>query len=202
MISTMRNTVLTLLCAGLVLGNFGCGQKDEASTTPPAPPTTAAPTPTTPPATTNADATKPDAPVAAIPGKDAPANAGKMDAKPAKTSAKTGKTVKMADGLEYTDTKIGDGKEAVNGATVVVNYTGTLKDGSVFDSSIGKAPFDFMLGGGNVIKGWDEGVKGMKVGGIRKLVIPSELGYGKTSPSPKIPPDSTLLFTVTLLEVR
>ena len=81
-------------------------------------------------------------------------------------------------GLTIIDLVLGEGDEAESGQTVTVNYTGTLKNGEQFDTSYGRAPFPFPLGGGRVIKGWDEGVAGMKVGGKRKLVIPPELGYG------------------------
>lgn len=108
-----------------------------------------------------------------------------------------------ASGLQITDVKVGDGAEAKAGNHVTVNYTGTLTDGSKFDSSLDRnQPFDFNLGAGAVIKGWDEGVVGMKVGGERKLVIPPDLGYGAQSPSPKIPANSTLLFDITLLDVK
>ena len=196
MISMMRKPALTLLCAGLIAGAVGCGTKDDAAAPPPAATT---PAPTTAPPATSADATKPvtpDAPPAAT-----SATVGKSGAKPDTTAAKPGKTVKMADGLVYTDTKVGAGDEATAGKTVVVNYVGTLKDGSQFDTSIGRAPFEFLLGGAQVIKGWDEGVQGMKVGGVRKLVIPAELAYGKEA-KPGIPADSTLLFTVELLQVK
>src|SRR5581483_2984650 len=89
------------------------------------------------------------------------------------------KVVTTKSGLKYVDEKVGDGKEAKSGDTVVVHYTGWLKDGKKFDSSLDrKEPFSFKLGAGKVIKGWDEGVAGMKVGGKRKLIIPPELGYG------------------------
>lgn len=101
------------------------------------------------------------------------------------------------------DIKVGAGDEAIEGKVVSVHYTGTLTDGSKFDSSLDRGmPFDFMLGAGQVIKGWDLGVKGMKVGGKRKLTIPSELGYGAAGSPPVIPPNSTLVFEVELLGVK
>ena len=99
---------------------------------------------------------------------------------------------------------IGEGSEAQDYNKVVVNYTGTLEDGSVFDSSLNpdREPFTFILGVGSVIKGWDLGVKGMKVGGKRKLTIPSDLGYGDKGAGNLIPPGATLIFEVDLLEVE
>lgn len=106
------------------------------------------------------------------------------------------------DGLKIEDVTVGVGAEAVAGKTVVVHYTGTLTDGTKFDSSVDRGtPFSFVLGVGQVIRGWDEGVAGMKVGGERKLTIAPELAYGAQAVGP-IPPNSTLLFTVKLLEVK
>jgi FKBP-type peptidyl-prolyl cis-trans isomerase FkpA len=103
----------------------------------------------------------------------------------------------------YVDQKTGDGKEAKKGDTVVVHYTGWLKDGKKFDSSLDrKEPFSFELGAGNVIKGWDEGVAGMKVGAKRKLIIPPDLAYGKKGAGNVIPADAELTFEVELLEVK
>ena len=114
-----------------------------------------------------------------------------------------------ADGLVKTDTVVGAGKEAVTGATVQVNYTGWLYDpkaanmhGAQFDSSIGRGPFSFPLGAGRVIKGWDQGVVGMKVGGKRTLVIPSDLAYGQRGAGGVIPPGASLVFDVELLDVK
>lgn len=114
-----------------------------------------------------------------------------------------------ADGLVKTDSVVGKGKEAVAGKTVEVHYTGWLYEaaaekqrGKQFDSSAGRGPFSFPLGAGRVIKGWDEGVAGMKVGGKRTLVIPSELAYGKRGAGGAIPPDATLVFDVELLDVK
>ncbi len=104
-------------------------------------------------------------------------------------------------GLTIIDLVLGEGDEAEPGQSVEVNYTGTLENGEQFDTSYGRAPFSFPLGGGRVIKGWDEGVAGMKVGGKRKLVIPPELGYGSRNMGP-IPANSTLIFEVELLKVN
>lgn len=105
--------------------------------------------------------------------------------------------------LKIEDQTVGDGDEAISGKTVSVHYTGTLLDGSKFDSSLDRgSPFAFALGGGQVIKGWDQGVAGMKVGGKRKLTIPPELGYGERGFPPVIPPSSTLVFEIELLGVK
>lgn len=103
--------------------------------------------------------------------------------------------------LQIEDKVVGTGDEAVTGKSVTVHYTGTFEDGRSFDSSVGRGPFSFKLGAGQVIKGWDQGVAGMKVGGKRRLVIPSELGYGSRGAGGVIPPDTTLVFDVELLAV-
>ena len=106
-------------------------------------------------------------------------------------------------GLGYIDEIVGDGDIAKAGQTVSVHYTGKLKDGSKFDSSHDrKQPFSFPLGAGRVIKGWDEGVAGMKVGGKRKLIIPADLGYGAKGAGGVIPPNAELHFDVELLGVK
>jgi FKBP-type peptidyl-prolyl cis-trans isomerase len=104
--------------------------------------------------------------------------------------------------LEIQDLKEGTGKEARAGSTVTVHYVGTLTNGKKFDSSRDRGEgFSFKLGAGNVIKGWDQGVAGMKVGALRKLTIPPHLAYGARGFPPVIPPDSTLVFEVELLSV-
>lgn len=106
-------------------------------------------------------------------------------------------------GLKYTDLTEGTGREAKKGDAVEVHYTGWLQSkDQPFDSSVGGRPFSFPLGAGKVIKGWDEGVAGLKVGGKRLLVIPPELGYGKRGAGADIPPDSTLYFEVELLKIK
>ena len=107
-------------------------------------------------------------------------------------------------GLRYEDLVVGDGAEAKAGNTVSVHYTGWLADGTQFDSSVDSGtPFEFQLGAGRVIQGWDEGVAGMQVGGKRKLVIPPDLGYGATGAgNGVIPPNSVLVFEVELLGIK
>jgi FKBP-type peptidyl-prolyl cis-trans isomerase len=113
------------------------------------------------------------------------------------------KVVMTASGLKYVDTKEGTGATAAKGDMVEVHYTGWLKDGTKFDSSKDRGkPFAFQLGAGQVIKGWDEGVQGMKVGGERKLIIPSNLAYGPRGAGGVIPPNADLTFQVELLKVK
>ena len=110
--------------------------------------------------------------------------------------------MQTASGLTIDDVQIGSGEEAKAGQNVTVHYVGTLTNGTKFDSSRDRGKgFSFRLGGGQVIKGWDEGVAGMRVGGTRKLVIPPALGYGSRGFPPVIPADSTLVFEVELLSV-
>ncbi len=115
----------------------------------------------------------------------------------------TGAPTKTASGLEYWDIKVGTGAVAQSGKHVKVDYTGWLTNGKKFDSSVGSGkPFDFMLGASQVIKGWDEGVAGMKVGGKRQLRIPPDLAYGAAGYPPVIPANSTLIFDVQLVDVK
>src|SRR5882724_10834851 len=119
---------------------------------------------------------------------------------PAKT---TGKPTTTASGLKYWDLKKGTGAVAKPGSVVKVHYTGWLTDGKKFDSSVDRnEPFEFKLGAGMVIRGWDEGVAGMKVGGKRQLQIPPDLGYGAHGAGAAIPPNATLVFDVELLGVN
>lgn len=104
-------------------------------------------------------------------------------------------------GLFLEDRQEGDGDEAEEGTTVLVHYTGALPDGSVFDSSRDGEPFSFTLGAGEVIEGWEEGVRGMREGGVRLLVIPPQLAYGEQGAADVIPPGATLVFEVELVEV-
>ena len=127
-------------------------------------------------------------------GKTAPATKATKAAEPA--------PVTTPSGLKYWDLKVGTGTEAVKGKTVSVHYTGTFTNGKVFDSSVGKQPYEFRIGAGNVIQGWEEGVTGMKVGGKRKLEIPPDLAYGKQGYAGVIPPNSTLIFQIELLGVK
>jgi FKBP-type peptidyl-prolyl cis-trans isomerase len=106
-------------------------------------------------------------------------------------------------GLKFEDTTVGEGEVASKGQTVSVHYTGWLENGTKFDSSKDRNdPFEFKLGAGQVIRGWDEGVAGMKVGGVRRLTIPPQLGYGDRGAGGVIPPKATLIFEVELLATR
>ena len=105
-------------------------------------------------------------------------------------------------GVECKDLSRGSGETATRGDRVVVHYTGWLADGTQFDSSRDGEPFAFKLGAGEVIRGWDDGLLGMMVGGTRKLWIPAELGYGRRGSPPQIPPNAELIFEVELLELH
>ena len=168
----MKHTALWSGAALLALIATGCYQ---ASTTQSAASSSAASTTNTPPAAV------------------APAE------KPAGTATSAAEVL-LPGGLKYTDLKVGDGDIAEAGLTATVHYTGWLTDGTKFDSSVDRnQPFPFRIGAGNVIRGWDEGVKGMRIGGKRRLTIPPDMGYGDRGSPPVIPPHATLVFEVELL---
>jgi FKBP-type peptidyl-prolyl cis-trans isomerase len=184
----MRKTLI--LAAALGFGFSALALADEATATA-----------TTPTAVVIAAAPSP----VATPGK--PKKKRKKAAAPAAVTAtaeavSTPEAPARPDGLKITDQAVGSGAEAVAGKQVSVNYTGRLLTGKTFDTSIGRGPFNFKLGAGQVIKGWDLGVAGMRVGGKRQLVIPAELGYGAAGAGDVIPPNATLVFDVELLGVE
>ncbi len=121
----------------------------------------------------------------------------------ATTSKEASELTTTPSGLQYRDLVVGTGEEARIGATAVVHYTGWLEDGTKFDSSVDRGtPFDFVIGRGQVIKGWDEGVGSMNVGGKRELIIPPDLAYGDRGAGSVIPPGATLKFEVELIGLR
>jgi peptidylprolyl isomerase len=156
---------------------------------------------TTPPAA-NADASPLVAMTSAKPAKAPPSKtpAKKIMSEP---SSKAPEPITTASGLKYVETTVGTGAVPTKGQTVEVHYTGTLENGKKFDSSRDRnQTFKFQIGEGQVIKGWDEGLMTMKVGGRRQLIIPAELGYGSRSPGAGIPPNAVLLFDVELVGVK
>ncbi len=195
----MKFTPPVLAAAALgLLALSGCDAKENsASSTPPPAPTSAASSPAP-------DAQGPPAAPATATPPAAPAS----DVSAVPTTTKIdGKTVTLKtlpSGVKYYDMKVGTGANPKIGQTVSVQYTGTLLDGTKFDSSYdhGGQPIDFPIGVGRVIKGWDEGVPSMKVGGKRRLVIPGDLAYGANSPTPAIPPNATLVFDIELVGVK
>ncbi|GIW29275.1 MAG: hypothetical protein KatS3mg070_2638 [Meiothermus sp.] len=136
------------------------------------------------------------------PGSQTSADSGTLCAN--QPPAATGLTNEGVTALRIEDLKEGNGPQAITSNTVRVQYIGRLVDGKQFDTSCqpGRTPFEFTLGAGEVIPGWDSGIVGMRVGGQRRLIIPANLAYGERSPSPDIPPNSALVFDVELLEIR
>jgi peptidylprolyl isomerase len=201
------NRWFIVLMATAALTTAGCNKQQESSTTETATETTAeVPVGDTTAAPiagdTEAEAetlpvTPPQIPPAPV---DAATSPGGGAAAPA--GATQGAEVTLPGGTKYTDTQVGTGPEAARGSTVSVHYTGTLQDGTKFDSSLDTgSPFELTIGQTQVIKGWTEGLVGMKVGGHRRLVIPPEQGYGAEGAGP-IPPNATLLFDIEMLEVK
>lgn len=192
----MKNHWLIVITAAAALSFAGCDKPAEKADADTATEKAATPAEETPASYDAQPATPESAPVA-TPAADATAPA---DAATSAPQAATEQT--LPSGTRYTDLIVGTGNEAQAGNVVSVHYTGTLEDGTKFDSSRDRnQPFDFPLGGGQVIKGWDEGVAGMKVGGRRSLVIPADQAYGNRQMGP-IPPNSTLLFEVDLLAIK
>jgi peptidylprolyl isomerase len=188
----MKPIALYLLAGGLLAAGCKGEQSTETATTPPGGP---------PPAATTSE----PAPTATAPATaGATAKAGGDGIKPiAKKAGAPEKVVTLPSGLKYVDLKVGTGESPKPGATVVVHYTGTLENGTKFDSSRDRGtPFDFHLGQHEVIEGWDQGIATMKPGGRRKLIIPPDLAYGANGQPPVIPPNATLIFDVELLRVE
>ncbi|MEO7716165.1 MAG: FKBP-type peptidyl-prolyl cis-trans isomerase [Capsulimonas sp.] len=181
----MKN-FLPLLSAAAAIGLLaGCGSKDETTPRPEQPAVTIeAP----PPTSTTVIAPQ--------------ATPGKTPVGPPAIVRKPGAVITTKSGLKYQDVVVGTGPAAKAGDNILVHYTGTLTNGTKFDSSVDRGePFPFQLGVGQVIPGWDEGVAGMKVGGKRKLVIPGDLAYGPNGQG-EIPPNATLNFDVQLIAIK
>lgn len=195
-IASFRFVLPAFLLVGASCLIAGCPAPEETATDT-APTTTASVSA----AETPAPAESTDTKIAGPPPPPGPAkNPSDFDKKPFKGN---GKVVKTASGLQYEDMTVGKGATAEPGKQCIMHYTGTLKDGTKFDSSRDRGePFPFPLGAGRVIKGWDEGVAGMKVGGRRKLTIPASIGYGDTGSPPVIPGGATLVFDVELMDVQ
>jgi FKBP-type peptidyl-prolyl cis-trans isomerase len=187
-----RWAVHGLVIAALALAVVGCTSKEETAT--PKGRTEATP----PPAAT---APKPEAPAAAPKQGGATVQESAAVQAARKLGTPTDKpVVTLPSGLQYIEVKEGEGEAAKAGDTVRVHYTGWLENGTEFDSSLKRGqPFVFPLGAGRVIRGWDEGVAGMKPGGVRKLIVPSDLGYGARGAGSVIPPNATLIFEVQYL---
>ena len=179
------------ILGGISLLLVGCSQAGPAASPTPLPTANLEPTPTIAPTSTTAPTTtSPPAPTGV--------SEASSDNNPVASSVVT-----TPSGLRYEDLELGTGEQPSAGVIAVVHYTGWLEDGTKFDSSVDLGtPFEFPLGQGRVIKGWDEGVATMKVGGRRRLTIPAELAYGSRGFPGAIPPNSTLIFEIELLGLR
>ena len=196
----MRRFVVLAVFGALFAISVGCGQQEPVPTATLQPTATLEPTQVpTPTSIPTLEATS-----------DAKGAAGEQSSgAPESGSATIPNEVSMEEytttpsGLQYKDLKVGDGEAARAGVTAVVHYTGWLLDGSKFDSSVDRGtPFEFPLGAGRVIRGWDEGVASMNVGGKRELIIPADLAYGDRGAGGVIPPGATLKFEVELLGLK
>lgn len=197
--NALRASFVALISVSALIG-AGCSSEPEATSTPTpeATPATAATTAPTETATTENPTSTSDSNKMGPPS-PAEANAPTTGPTPFKSS---GKTVKDPSGLEYDDMTVGTGPAPKQGQFVKVHYIGTLTDGTEFDASYKRnQPFEFQLGAGQVIPGWDKCVATMKVGGRRKVTIPSDLAYGPSGRPPVIPPAATLVFDIELLGV-
>ena len=187
MILKLTLPTLALVTVIVLFGATGCAKQEPTDTSSASSPT----------ASVAVSTMGPQASVAA------PGDVGKIP----DTTTVDGKTVTLKtlpSGVKYYDMVVGKGANPKNGQSVSVQYTGTLLDGTKFDSSYdhGGQPIDFPIGVGSVIKGWDEGVPSMKVGGKRRLVIPAALAYGANPPTPTIPANATLLFDIELVGIK
>ena len=192
----MKKSLLAI--TALVISLYGCASKAENNTMNDTNNGQTSAQTTTAPDSTNAQQMK-DA-MAAL-------EASKKAANPEIIPGKHGDTITTSSGLQYLDMKKGTGVSPTKGQTITVNYTGKLIDGKTFDSNVDPAfhhvqPFSTPIGVGRVIKGWDEGMLTMKVGGKRRLIIPASLGYGPNGMPPTIPGGATLIFDVELLKVQ
>lgn len=196
-----KNKIIAIVALVALGGLLLFAKSKEDPTAPEPAPTAVASAPTESDTTNSTDANSTDANAAtsnATDTKSVAANAATSNAADAQPATKQGDVTK----LQITDERVGTGPVAKAGDNLSMNYKGMLTNGEVFDQSYGRAPFDFPLGGGQVIKGWDEGIVGMKVGGKRKLVIPPDMGYGAQGAGEKIPGGATLIFEVELLSVN